>query len=167
MLEVVSVTNTCANVAAIQTEFTRLSAAPLRGLVKIFSTSGLYLAIRMILTAQGQSSPNLVLFSQGVEDVPPQLDLLQHFPVTDTEKAFLGPGQGYADAIWNVQKANFALGVATDQRQQNNIILFALILVHYVNLDPFELAGRHELAQTVELASVGGEDCDLVGLIVL
>lgn len=167
MLGVVRVANTCANVATIQTEFTWLSAAPLRGLVKVFSTRGYYLAIRMILTAQGQGVPDLVLFSQGVEDVAPQLDLLQHCTVTNAEKAFLGPGQGYADAIWNVQKANFALGVAADQRQQNNIVLLTLVLVHYMNFDPSELVGRHKLAQTVELASVGGEDCDLVWLIVL
>lgn len=153
--------------AAIQTEFARLKAAPLGGLVKIFSTRGCYLAIRMILTAQGQRFLDLVLSSQGVEDVAPQLNLLQHCTVTNTEKAFLGPGQGYADAIWNVQKANFALGVAADQRQQNNIVLLALVLVHYMNLDASELVGRHKLAQTVELASVGSKDCDLVWLIVL
>lgn len=146
MLRVVRVTNTCANVAAIQTEFARLSAPPLRGLFKIFSTGGCYLAIWMILTAQGQSFLDLVVSSQGAEDVAPQLDLLQHCTVTDTEKAFLGPGQGDTDAIWNVQKANFALRVAADQRQQNNIVLLALVLVHYVNLDPFELVGRHKLA---------------------
>lgn len=167
MLGVVRVANTCANVAAIQTEFARLSAAPLRGLVEVFSTRGCYLAIRMVLTAQGQSVPDLVLFLQGVEDVAPQLDFLQHSTITNAEKAFLGPGQGYADAVWNVQKANFALGVAADQRQQNNIVLLTLVLVHYMNLDPSELVGRHKLAQTVELASVGGEDCDLVWLIVL
>lgn len=167
MLRVIRVTNTCANVATFQTEFARLSAASLRGLLKIFSIRGCYLAIGMILTAQGQSFPNLVLSSQGVEDVAPQLDLLQHCTVTDAEKAFLGPGQGYADTIWNVQKANFALGVAADQRQQNNIVLLALVLVNYMNPDPFELVGRHKLAQTVELASVGGKDCDLVWLIVL
>lgn len=121
----------------------------------------------MILTAQGQSVPNLVLFTQGVEDVAPQLDLLQHCSVTDAEKAFLGPGQGYADTIWNVQKANFTLGVAADQRQQNNIVLLALVLVHHMNLDSSELVGRHKLVQTMELASVGGEDCDLVWFIVL
>lgn len=167
MLGVIRVANTCASVAAIQTELARLSAAPLGGLVKIFRTRGCYLAIGMIITAQGQSFPDLVLFSQGVEDVAPQLDLLQHCTVTDTEKAFLGPGQGYADAIWNVQKANFALEVAADQRQQNDIVLLALVLIYYMNLDPCELVGRHKLAQTVELASVGSEDCDLVWFIVL
>lgn len=167
MLLVVRVTNTCTNVAAIQTEFARLSTATLGGLVKIFSTRDSYLAIRMILTAQSQSIPDLVLPSQGLEDVAPQLDLLQHCTVTNTEKALLGPGQGYADAIWNIQKANFALDVAADQGQQDNIVLLALVLVHYVNLDPIELVGRHKSAQTLELASVGGEDCDLVWLIVL
>lgn len=153
--------------AAIQTKLARLSAAPLGGLLKIFRTRGRYLAIWMIITAQGQRFPDLVLFSQSEEDVAPQLNLLQHCTVTDTEKAFLGPGQGYADAIWNVQKANFALGVAADQRQQNNIVLLALVLIDYMNLDPCKLAGRHKLAQTVELASVSGEDCDLMWLIIL
>lgn len=144
-----------------------MSAAPLGGLLKVFGTGGCDFPIGMIVTAQGQSIPDLVLFPQGVEDVAPQLDLFQHCAVTDTVKAFLGAGQGDANAIWNVQKPNFAFGVAADQRQQNNIVLLALVLVHHMNLDPCELVGGHEVAQTVELASIGGEDCDLVWLIVL
>lgn len=167
MLGVVRVTNSCTNVAAIQSEFAWLSAAPLRGLFEVFGTGGCDFPIGMILTAQGQSIPDLVLFPQGVEDVAPQFDLFQHCTVTDTVKAFLGAGQGDADAIWNAQKPNFAFGVAADQRQQNDIVLFTLVLVHHMNLNPFELVGRHEVAQTVELASIGGEDCDLVWLIVL
>lgn len=167
MLGVIRVANSCANVATIQSEFARLSAAPLRGLFKIFGTGGCDFPIGMILTAQSQSIPDLVLFPQGVEDVAPQFDLFQHYTVTDTVKAFLGTGQGDTDTIWNAQKPNFAFGVAADQRQQNNIVLLTLVLVHHMNLDPCELFGRHEVAQTVELSSIGGEDCDLVWLIVL
>lgn len=167
VLGVVRVANTCANMAASQTEFARLSAAPLGGLVELFSTGDADLAIWMILTAQGQSSPNLVLSSQGVEDVAPQFDLLQHFTVANTEQAFLGPGQSYADTIWDAQEPNFALGIAANQGQQNNIVLLSLVLVHYMNLDPTELFGGHELAQAVELARVGGEDGDLVRLVLL
>lgn len=167
VLGVVRVANSCANMAAIQSEFARLSAPPLRGLFKVFGTGGCDFPIGMILTVQGQSIPDLVLFAQGVEDVAPQFDLFQHCTVSDTVKAFLGAGQGDADAIWNVQKPDFAFGVAADQRQENNIILLTLVLVHHMNLDPCELVGGHEVAQTIELASIGGEDCDLMGLVVL
>lgn len=153
--------------AAIQTEFTRLSAAPFRGLLKVFGTVCCYLPVWVVLTAQGQTFPDLFLFSQGVEDVAPQLDLAQHYTVTNTVEAFLGTGQGNANAIWNAQKPNFALRVAADQRQQDNIILLTLVLVHYMNLDPLKLFGGHKFAQTVELASIGGEDCDLVRSVVL
>lgn len=61
--------------ATIQTELARLGAAPLRGLLEIISTICFYLSIWMILTAQGQSLPNLVLLPQSVEDIAPQFDL--------------------------------------------------------------------------------------------
>lgn len=100
--------------ATIQTELTRQGAAPLRGVFEIFSTGSFYLSIWMILTAQGQGIPNLVLLSQGVEDVAPQFDLTQHCTVANTVETFLGTRQGYTDAIGNVQKANFTLQIAAD-----------------------------------------------------
>lgn len=121
----------------------------------------------MILTAEGQSISNLVLLSQGVEDVAPQFDLSQHFTVANTVKPFLGTRQGYTDTVGNVQKANFTLSVAADQRQQDNVVLFSLVLVHNVHFDPCELVGRHEFAQTVELACVGCEDGNLLWFVVL
>lgn len=153
--------------ATIQTEFTRLGAAPLRRLLEILSTRSHYLSIWMILTAQGQSFPNLVLFPQGGEDVAPQFDLFKHFTVANTVKAFFCTRQGYTDPIGNVQKANFTLWVTADQRQQDNVILFSLVLVHYVHFDPCELAGRHKFAQTVELAHIGSEDGNLFWFVVL
>lgn len=167
MLRVVGVADTCANVATIQTELTRQGAAPLRGLLEIVSTRSFYLSIWMILTAQGQSTPNLALLLQGVEDVTPQFDLAQHRTVANTVESFLGTRQGYADAIGNAQKANFTLFVAADQRQQDNVVLFSLVLVHYVHFDPCELAGRHQFAQTVELARIGCEDGNLLWFVVL
>lgn len=103
----------------------------------------------MILTAQGQSRTNLVLFSQTAEDVAPQFDLSQHCTVANAVKTFLCTRQGYTDPIGNVQKANFTLQVAADQRQQNNVILLPLVFVHYVNSDPLELTGWHTITQTV------------------
>lgn len=152
MLRVVGVADARANMATIQTEVARQGAAPLRGLFKILTTRSSHLLIRMILTAQGQSIPNLVLLPQGEEDVAPQFDLSQHCTVANTVEPFLGTRQGHADAIGNVQKANFTLQVAADQRQQDNVILFSLVLIHHVHFDPCELAGRHKFAQTVELA---------------
>lgn len=153
--------------ATIQTEVARLGAAALRGLFKILSTVDFYLSIWMIMTAQGQSLPNLVLRPQGVEDVTPQLDFSQHCAVADAVKAFLCTRQGYTDAIGNVQKANFTLPVASNQRQQDNIILFSLVLVHHVHSDPLEVFGRHKFTQTVELACIGREDGNLLWFVVL
>lgn len=153
--------------ATIQTEFARLGAAPLRGFFKILSTRSAHLAIWMILTAQGQSIANPVIFPQGADDVAPQFDLSQHCTVANTVKTFLGTRQGYTDPVGNVQKANFALWIAADQRQQDNVILFSLVLVHNMDFDPCELVGRHKFAQTVELACVGSEDGNLLWFILL
>ncbi len=100
----------------IQTELARLGAAPLGGLFEILSTKSFDLSIWMILTAQGQSIPNLVLLPQGVEDVAPQFDLAQHCAIANAVETFLGTRQGYTYAIGDVQKANFTLHVAADQR---------------------------------------------------
>lgn len=121
----------------------------------------------MILTAQGQSLPSLVLLPQGVEDIAPQFDMTQHYTVADTVETFLGTGQGYTDAIGDVQKANFTLHVTADQRQQDNVILFSLVLVNYMHFDPWELAGRHKSAQTVELAGIGRQNGNLFWFVVL
>lgn len=167
VLGVVGVADTCANVATIQTELARLVAAPLWGLFEIVGARRFYLLIWMILTAQGQSIPDLVLLLQSVEDVAPQFDLAQHFPIANTVETFLGTRQGYTDAIGNAQEANFTLRVAADQRQQHNVVLFSLVLVHYVHFDPIELAGRHKVAQAVELPGIGCEYGYLLWFVVL
>lgn len=167
MLRVVGVADSCAHMATFQTELTRLGAAPLRGFFEIISTRCLYLSILMILTAQGQSFPNLVFLPQCVEDVAPKFDLAQHFTVANAVETFLGTRQGHTDTIGNVQKANFTLQIAADQRQQDNVILFTLVLVHYVHFDPCELAGRHKFAQTKQLAGVSREDGNLLWFVVL
>ncbi|TNN78710.1 hypothetical protein EYF80_011114 [Liparis tanakae] len=123
--------------------------------------SRFHLSLRMILAAQRQSVANLVLLPQGVEDVAPQFDFAQHCPIANTVEAFLGTRQGYTDAIGNVQKANYTPQVAANQRQQNNVILFPLVLVHDVHFDPCELFGRHKVAQAVELPGIGCEDASL------
>lgn len=153
--------------ATIQTEFAWLGAAPLRSLFKIITTKSFNLSIWMILTAQGQSFPNLILFPQGTEHVFPKLDLTQHGTVANTVKTFLGTRQGYTDPIGNVQKANLILWVAADQRQEDNIILFTLVLVHNVHFDPCELAGWHKIAQTMKLACVSSKDGNVLWFVVL
>lgn len=44
----------------------------------------------MILAAEGQNFPNLVLLPQSQEDVAPQFDLSQHRTIANTIKTFLG-----------------------------------------------------------------------------
>lgn len=167
MLGVVRVADARANVATIQTELAGLGAASLGGLLEIVGVSRFHPSIWMILTAQRQSVSNLVLLPQGVEDVAPQFDFAQHCTVANAVEAFLGTRQGYTDAIGNVQKANFTLQVAADQRQQNNVILFSLVFVHYVHFDPCELVGRHKVAQAVELPGICCEDGNLLWFVPL
>lgn len=90
VLWVVWMTDSRTNMAAFQTELARLGAASLRCLFEIFSRRCLYLSIWMILTAQSQSFPNLVLLPQGVEDFAPQFDLVQHQTVAYAVETFLG-----------------------------------------------------------------------------
>ena len=129
--------------ATVQTELAGLSAAPLRGLFEIFSTRSFNLLIWMILTAQGQSLPSLVVLPQSVEDITPQFDVAQYCTVAHTVETFLSTRQGYTDTIGDVQEADFTLHVAADQRQQDNVILFSLVLVYYMHFNSRELAARH------------------------
>lgn len=167
VLRVVWMANPCANMATNQTELARLFAASLRGLFEIISTRRFDLSVLMILTVQSQGIPNLVPLPQCVEDVAPELDFAQHFTVANTVEPFLGTRQGYTDAIGNVQKANLALQVAANQRQQDNVILFSLVLVNDVHFDPCELFCRHEVAQAVQLSGVSCEDSNLFWFVVL
>lgn len=167
MLGVIRVADSCTDMATIQTELARPSATPLRGLFEVLSTGCFYLSLWVIHTAQGQSLSSLVMFPQSVEDVTPQFHLAKYCTVANTVEAFLGTRQGDADAIGNAQKANFTLLVAADQRQQDNVVLFSLILVNNMHSDPLKLAGGHEFAQTVELPSVGGKDGNLLWFVVL
>lgn len=167
VFRVIWVADTCTDMATIQTELTRLSAAPLWGLFEVLSTGCLNLSIWMIHTAQGQSLPSLGMFPQRVEDVTPQFHLAQYFAVANTVKTFLGTRQGDTDTIGNAQEANFTLLVAADQRQQDNVILLSLIFVYNMHSDPLEQIGRHKFAETVELASVSGKDGNLLWFIVL
>lgn len=121
----------------------------------------------MILTAQGQSLANLAFFHQGAENVAPEFDFPQHCTVANAEQTFLCTGQGYTDTIGDVQKASFPLRVTSNQRQQDNVILFSLVLVHHMDFDSSELVCRHDFAQALELASVGSEDGNLLWFVVL
>lgn len=57
--------------------------------------------------------------------------------------------------------------VAPHEREEDDIILFPLVLIHDMDLDTSKCLGRHEFAQAEELAGVGGEDGDLGGRVFL
>lgn len=167
MLRVVRVADFLANMVTIENELAGLSAATLRGLFEVLGTSSFYLSVWMILTVQGQSFPNLVVLPQSLEDVAPQFHFAKCCTAANKVETFPGTRQSYTDAIGDAQKTNFTLHVAADQRQQDNVILFSLVLVNYMHLDPCELAGRHKFVQTVELAVIGRKDGNLLWFVVL
>lgn len=167
VLGVVGVANTRADMAAVKAELARQHAAALRSLLEVFCAGCFYLTIGVILTGQGQGIADLVLLSQLGQDVAPQCDSSQHRTVANAVETFLCARQGYTDPVGNVQKADLALPVTADQRQQDDVVLFSLVFVHDVNSDPSELTGWHKLAQTLKLGSIGGEDGNLLWIIFL
>lgn len=99
VLGVAGVAQPRADVATIQTELAALGAASLGRQLEVLGARRFHAPVWVVLAAQRQGISNLILFPQGLEDVPPEFDLAQHGAVGNTVKAFLGPRQGDTDAI--------------------------------------------------------------------
>ena len=121
----------------------------------------------MVLAAEPEGAADLIVLSKGVDDLAPQGHPGQHLHVPNAVHALLGAGQGHADAVGYLEKTHLAFLVAAYEREEDDVILLPLVLVHHVDLDAGEGPGRHEFAQAEELPGVGGEDGDLGGQVLL
>lgn len=161
VVSVIRVTGARADMAAGQAEVTRQLAAPLRHLLKVIATRNRRTRPGVVLTAQRQLPTRPPVLSEGVQDVAPQLNSAKHSQVPDAVETLLSSGQGYTHPVRDLQETHASLRVAANQRQQDDVILLALILVHHVNLNPSELSGRQKFAKTVQLPCIGGKNGDL------
>ena len=76
--------------------------------------------------------------------------------VSNGDKSVPSSGQRHADPIISLQEANLSLVVASDQRQQDDVVLLPLIVVHCSNCNAREIFSLHQLLEGKELAGVGG-----------
>ena len=87
--------------------------------------------------------------------------------VPDGDESVSGSGQSHADSVVCLEEANLSLVVASDQRQQDDVILLALIIVHCGDSNAREIFSLHQLFECEELAGVGGQNSNLVSRISL
>lgn len=164
---VIWVAGTCAHMPTGQPELTGQAAASFRYFLEVGSFGYKGVGLRVVLATEAEGWPYLVVLSKGMDDPAPQGHLGKHLHVPNAVHALLGPGQGYADAVGYLEEAHLALLVASHQREENDVILFPLVLVHHMDLDASKRLDRHELAQAEELPRVGGKDGDLRGQVLL
>lgn len=123
--------------------------------------------IRVVLAAQPECLAYLIVLSKGMDDPAPQGHLGQHLHVSDAVHPLLGARQGHADAVGYLEKTHLAFLIAPYEREEDDVILFPLVFVHHMDLDTSKCLSWHEFAQAEQLPSVGGEDGDLGGQVLL
>lgn len=84
------------------------------------------------LAFQFKMGSDLVVGIQNVTDFIPQFALaLQVIHIANHEESLFGARQGDADAVLDAQESNVFFFVASDERQDDNVILFALEIVNH------------------------------------
>lgn len=135
VLGVVRVAGARADVAAVQPKLARQAAAALGHVGEVLVRRHARAALRVVLAAQGEGGARLAVFAQGVQDGAPQLDApAEHGHVAQAVQALLGARQRHAHAVGDGQEAHAVLRVAAHQRQDHDVILLPLVLIHHVNL---------------------------------
>lgn len=167
VIGIVWVAHPGAHVATLQAELAGLIATTLRCTFEVSSARCLDLFIRMVLTAQRQSSPYLAVLCQSVKDVAPQWNRAEHAHISNTIKTHLSTRESNTDSVRYVQEADLPIKVAAHQRQYDDIVLLPLVLVNDMDFDAREFWRGHELAQTVKLSGVSCENGNPGRLVVL
>lgn len=109
---VIRVAGTCAHMTTGQPELTGPAAASFRYFLEVRSFGYKGVGLRVVLAAEAEGRAYLVILSKGMDDPAPQGHLSKHLHVPNAVHPLLGPGQGYTDAVGDLQEARLALLVA-------------------------------------------------------
>lgn len=109
---VIWVAGPCAHMPTGQAELTGQAAASFRYFLEVRSFGNKCVGLRVVLAAEAEGWAYLVVLSQGVDDPAPQGHLGQHLHVPNAVHPLLGPGQGYTDAVGDLEEACLAFLVA-------------------------------------------------------
>jgi len=98
----------------------------------------------------------------------PQFALFfQKADVTDAIKTFLGSRQCDADAVFCLEETDLAFFITSHERQQNDVVFFALEVVHRTDSHSTEEIFGHFFLELDQLAIVSCQDCDLLPFVAL
>lgn len=109
---VIWVAGTCAHMPTGQPELTGQAAASFWHFLEIRSFGYKGVGVRVILATEAEGWAYLVVLSKGMDDLAPQGHLGKHLHVPNAVHPLLGPGQGYTDAVWDLEEAHLPLLVA-------------------------------------------------------
>lgn len=120
----------------------------------------------MAIAAHHQVTTHLAVLVENLLNVKPQLAFRsgQEADVAEEEETVTGARQGDADSIGRLQEAHHPLVIVPHQRQDDNVVLLALVIVHRRDVDVIERSqlvlltplGHHES----HLGGVGDQDGD-------
>lgn len=112
---VIWMAGTCAHMTTGQPELTGPAAASFWYFLEVRSFGYKGVGLRVVLATEAEGRAYLVVLSKGMDDPAPQGHLGKHLHVPNAVHPLLGPGQGYADAVGDLQEAHLALLVAPHQ----------------------------------------------------
>ena len=93
------------------------------------------------MTSQTELSTDFVIAAQSCVDVLPEgIGSQQRFHIAQDEHAVLGPRQSHTDAILNLEKTNHISNIIAHQRQNDNVVLVALVIVNCSHVDAIQRA---------------------------
>lgn len=131
MLGVCWMTYHLTHVTALKPRVTRHCAASLGRLSEIIRTCRVNHIPWVILTGERQRISDISTFFHIVDYPTPQFAVFfQEADVTNAEKTLLGPRQCDANSIFGLKEPDFAFLVASNEGQQNDVVFFALEVVH-------------------------------------
>ncbi len=104
---------------------------------KISSTNCLLHLIGMNLALQRQRRPNAFpLLKRGIDLSPKAALGAERVHVADDEQAVLGTRQGDIHAVLSLQEPDLPISVASDEGQEDDLVLLALEVVHERDANP-------------------------------
>ena len=118
---------------------------------------------RMNSALQLEMGTQLVVGDQNLFDLRPQFALLKVLHVADEVEAHLGSREGDADAVGCLEESDLGFTVAPHQRQNDDVVFFALKIVHHGNSHVLQSSlAPAEFHHVEQLTGVRRQDGDLV-----
>ena len=133
-----------------------------------FCTTHLFIFRMCTIGVEDHASVNHLLGPEVLDNVVPQLGVLgQLDEVSDAEESVFSARQSHAHPVICPEEANAALYVASDEREEDDVIFLALVVIHRGYSHSLKLLLWHVVLENEQLTGVSCQNRDLLWLITL